>query len=259
MLNLAINFPSAKAVILEEYQEELEEAAELLQHNPGIQLLIEGHTDNSGNSEDNKKLSKARAENVRDTLIERYGVSADRLTAEGYGDSRPLTGNETPEGRGRNRRVVAVLHSIKAAPPEAAKCPALPAGEKDERGCPRPIRVEHETSVRLDMEFETGKADILPEYEHEIAELAELLQKDPAALAELEGHTDNRGDHQKNKELSAKRAQAVADLLVSKYSIDRARLAPEGYGDSRPIADNSTEEGRRKNRRVIAIITKKRD
>jgi outer membrane protein OmpA-like peptidoglycan-associated protein len=67
---------------------------------------------------------------------------------------------------------------------------------------------------------------------------------------EIGGHTDNTGDKAKNKTLSMNRAKAVKDYLVSK-GIDATRLTAVGYGDSAPVADNGTPEGRAQNRRTV--------
>ena len=67
---------------------------------------------------------------------------------------------------------------------------------------------------------------------------------------EIGGHTDNTGDKARNKALSQSRAKAVKDYLVSK-GVDATRLSAIGYGDTKPLADNKTEEGRAKNRRTV--------
>jgi outer membrane protein OmpA-like peptidoglycan-associated protein len=83
----------------------LDEVVRLLKANPEIKLVsIEGHTDNTGRTEYNQKLSQNRAYSVRLYLINR-GVEAARLTSKGFGSSRPLADNATKEGQQRNRRV----------------------------------------------------------------------------------------------------------------------------------------------------------
>ncbi|MCQ2342646.1 MAG: OmpA family protein [Paludibacteraceae bacterium] len=77
---------------------------EFLSHNPDIRIKIMGHTDSVGKDAANQKLSEGRANAVRDELIQR-GIAADRLEAEGYGESRPIDTNDTDEGRQNNRRV----------------------------------------------------------------------------------------------------------------------------------------------------------
>ncbi len=83
----------------------LDEVAVILQQNPYLKLDIAGHTDNSGTPEKNQVLSERRAHAVLEYLVSRQGISKGRLSSAGYGSSRPLTGNDTPEGRAINRRV----------------------------------------------------------------------------------------------------------------------------------------------------------
>jgi OOP family OmpA-OmpF porin len=76
----------------------------------------------------------------------------------------------------------------------------------------------------------------------------------PETNAAIEGHTDNVGNAEYNDGLSKDRANSVRQYLIDKFGIDASRLTAVGYGLNRPIADNNTEEGRQKNRRVEAVI-----
>src|SRR5262249_38927555 len=82
----------------------IDKLAEWLKKNPTRNLLIEGHTDNTGAEDFNQKLSQQRAEAVRDQLVSR-GVPADRITTKGYGPRYPVVANDTASGRQQNRRV----------------------------------------------------------------------------------------------------------------------------------------------------------
>jgi len=84
--------------------------------NPSWRLIIEGHTDNSGDAESNQRLSVARARTILD-LIVAGGIDAKRLDVQGYGETRPLADNQTPEGRARNRRVE--LYTVLPEAPQA--------------------------------------------------------------------------------------------------------------------------------------------
>jgi len=70
----------------------------------------------------------------------------------------------------------------------------------------------------------------------------------------IEGHTDNVGSDKSNLALSQRRANAVRDYIIKNFKIDRKRLAAKGYGESKPIADNATAEGREQNRRIEAVF-----
>jgi len=83
----------------------LEEIGEMLQEHPDLRIAIEGHTDSTGDEDHNLELSQSRAFAVRDFLIESYAIEPDRLAAAGFGESRPVDENDTPEGRQNNRRV----------------------------------------------------------------------------------------------------------------------------------------------------------
>lgn len=98
--------------------------------------------------------------------------------------------------------------------------------------------------------FDVDKTDIKPESTKTLDEVASLLKIDRTLKLEIAGHTDNTGDKDHNRKLSQGRAQSVVDTLVKKYGIAAARLQAKGYGDTKPVADNTTDAGKAKNRRV---------
>jgi outer membrane protein OmpA-like peptidoglycan-associated protein len=100
--------------------------------------------------------------------------------------------------------------------------------------------------------FETAKATILPKSETALAEVAKMLQQNPDVKVRIEGHTDNVGSAAANQTLSEKRAQAVVAWLTS-HGIEGSRLQAKGWGASKPVDDNATEDGRAKNRRVELV------
>ncbi len=99
-----IEFGFNKATIQPEYANLFDNAIQILKLNPSMTIQIEGHTDSQGPAEYNLYLSKKRAQAVKDLLVEN-GISADRLSVKGFGESLPLATNDTPEGRAENRRV----------------------------------------------------------------------------------------------------------------------------------------------------------
>jgi outer membrane protein OmpA-like peptidoglycan-associated protein len=101
--------------------------------------------------------------------------------------------------------------------------------------------------------FDVGKSTIKPESMGEINRIATLLKENPALKFSVEGHTDSTGSAATNQTLSEARSQAVVDKLVS-MGIVADRLKAAGKGQSSPIADNGTDEGRAKNRRVEFVI-----
>ena len=100
--------------------------------------------------------------------------------------------------------------------------------------------------------FETGKATLKPESMEEIRKVAEYMKKNPSARFEVQGHTDNQGSDKVNDPLSQQRAEAVVKALEGE-GVDPFNLRPVGKGSHEPVADNKTEEGRAKNRRVEFI------
>jgi OOP family OmpA-OmpF porin len=104
---LKIEFDFDKAVIKPQYFSEVEKVANFLKEHPESTGVIEGHTDSIGGAAYNMGLSQRRAESVVNMLVEKYGIAASRLTAKGYGLTKPIASNKTKEGRQRNRRVMA--------------------------------------------------------------------------------------------------------------------------------------------------------
>jgi len=100
----AILFDVDKAEIKPTAKDSIAKAAEVLVKYPDTYITVEGHTDSTGSTEHNQKLSERRADAVRDQLL-RDGVPASRVTVKGYGESAPIADNSTPEGRQSNRRV----------------------------------------------------------------------------------------------------------------------------------------------------------
>jgi outer membrane protein OmpA-like peptidoglycan-associated protein len=102
------------------------------------------------------------------------------------------------------------------------------------------------------IQFATGKDSIKPESEPLLAEIKSLLDGNPSLRLSVEGHTDNVGAAAANLALSKRRADAVRAWLVGK-GVAAARLSSQGYGDTKPVADNRTDAGRAKNRRVELV------
>lgn len=103
--------------------------------------------------------------------------------------------------------------------------------------------------------FETNSSTLLPESKPELEKLTTLLTENPGLSIEIEGHTDNTGTESHNQLLSENRAKAVYDYLIT-AGIGKSRLSWKGYGFSRPVAGNESEEGKQKNRRTEVKILK---
>ena len=99
-----IKFDVAKATIKPESMGIINYVVKMMTDHPELNFSVEGHTDSDGESASNQKLSEARAKAVTETMIN-AGISADRLSSKGYGETKPMTSNDTPEGKAQNRRV----------------------------------------------------------------------------------------------------------------------------------------------------------
>ncbi|WP_373559867.1 OmpA family protein [Burkholderia sp. AU16741] len=102
-------FDSGKALLKPGSNRAMVGALDMIHAHPDKRILVAGYTDNVGNPDSNLKLSTARAEAVRDWLVDASGISATRFAIQGYGMTRPLSSNDTPDGRARNRRVEITL------------------------------------------------------------------------------------------------------------------------------------------------------
>ena len=132
-------------------------------------------------------------------------------------------------------------------------CPDTTEGSAvDNYGCPN--ESTKLLSIELNVLFDSGKSDIKPRFYTELKQLAKFLQDHPTSNVVIEGHTDSKGSAELNRELSQRRATAIADVLVDSFRIKADRVKGIGYGETRPIADNDTETGRKLNRRVVAEV-----
>lgn len=232
-ITLHTEFDVDKTEIRPQYRDEISKVGNFMKQYPTTTAVIEGHTDNVGEPEYNKNLSHRRAESVVNHLVETYGIDRSRLSAVGYGMSKPVADNATDAGKQANRRIEAIIDCA-----------------FDLRQVTPPDRL----CVNLDMEFDTGKSDIKPKYHEQLAKVGEFMKQYPTTTTVIEGHTDNVGSYEYNMKLSKERADNVVDYLVKNFGIDKSRLEAKGYGYTRRIAYNSTPEGRQKNRRINAII-----
>jgi len=133
-------------------------------------------------------------------------------------------------------------------PDQIDQCPNTLAGlATDNRGC---VVQATQQTLRLEgVNFEFNSATLTAEAREILLGVAEALRGEPNLRAEIAGHTDSSGSDQYNLQLSQRRAEAVRDFLVAQ-GIAASRLIARGYGESQPVADNSTESGRALNRRV---------
>jgi OOP family OmpA-OmpF porin len=232
-VTLHIEFDINKAEIRPEYRNEIARVGDFMKKYPTTTAVIEGHTDNVGTAEHNLDLSQRRAQAVVDYLADNFGIDRSRLTAKGYGLTRPIADNATEEGKQKNRRIEAIIDCAfdvtKIEPPE--------------RLC-----------MSLLLNFDTNSYQVKEEYKPEIGKVADYMKQYPETTAVIEGYTDSVGNADYNMKLSQQRAEAVVNSLVNDFGIAKSRLSAKGYGATREVAYNSTAEGRAMNRRINAVI-----
>ena len=140
-------------------------------------------------------------------------------------------------------------HEPGAGPPAGNGCPAEPPATK---------LIQQQIVLSQQVQFETGTAVLRPESDHVLSEVARILADHPEIeLIEVQGHTDEVGTADDNRHLGQARAAAVVGWLVE-HGVKRERVVAKGYGSDRPIADNTNEGGRQKNRRVEFRVLRRR-
>lgn len=140
----------------------------------------------------------------------------------------------------------AAASAVTPSPPIAAAAPVVvvvPVAAQTAQYC-----------TILDFQFEIGQDEIQLEEKEKLGVVGTFLQKYPETTAVIEGHTDDVGTAEANMALSQRRADSVVSYLVETFRLAPARLKAVGYGEARPVGDNGTEEGKRMNRRIGAVI-----
>lgn len=232
---LDIQFEINQDDIQREEKEKLGVVGNFMSKYPDTTAVIEGHSDNVGQPADNQKLSQARADSVVEYLEGTFHIAASRLSAKGYGDTRPVASNDTQAGQRQNRRIDAVI-----------ACATDIAGLNV-----KPARL----TMAMYIDFDAHKADIKPQYREDLRRLADYLKANPTVTATVEGHTGNlQATPESSMQMSQDRAQNVVDYLVDNFGVNRSQLSAEGFGQTRRFAYNTSLEGQQENRRVNIII-----
>ncbi|WP_313220835.1 OmpA family protein [Stutzerimonas nitrititolerans] len=139
---------------------------------------------------------------------------------------------------GTEEQTVAVVETVEP----------IPTAEVEPEPVAEAVRVE------LDVKFDFDRAEVKSGSYDDIRNLADFMKEYGQTSTVVEGHTDSVGTDAYNQRLSERRANAVRDVLVHQHGLDSSRIEAVGYGESRPVADNATEEGRAINRRVEAEV-----
>src|SRR3954469_22654965 len=230
---LDVQFEINQKTVQRESEEKINKVGIFMKKYPKTTAVIEGHTDEVGTAADNMKLSERRAEGVVTYLVDRAGIARSRLKAVGYGETRPI-GDKTQEGQRLNRRINAVI----ACATDIEGIEAVP----------------ERITMAMEMEFDTNRAELKPQYRDELRKVVNFMKANPRVTATVEGHTSNQqGTAAQSMKLSQERAQSVVNAMTD-MGVDRMRLFPEGFGQTRRFAYNTSVEGRQENRRVNIIL-----
>lgn len=261
ILNKVIFLPNKTTLNNPNNNKDLISIIKALEKSPDLVLEIGGHTDRSGNEQNNKVLSKKRAKYVYDFLINK-GVSSKNLTYKGYGSSKPAYTNKTKEGRNANRRI-----EIKVISKKNESYDKL----VDEGNTQNIDPYENKLKTKLKdifnkkigeslllnyVTFEPNRYDINDTNVTQIDSLFEILKYNKSIKIEIIGYTDNSGIPEKNITLSTNRAKSVYEYLIIK-GINSKRLFYSGCGEENPVAPNTYRWGRDLNRRIEIVILDK--
>ena len=232
---LDVQFDINNQEIQREDKEKLAVLGTYMKKYPDTTAVIEGHTDDVGTAEMNMTLSKHRAESITKYLEDTFQINSFRMTAVGYGATRPIADNDTDEGKRQNRRINAVVACVKDIPGLAV----------------------HQANVTMAMklEFDQDKADIKAEYEGELKRVADYLKSNPSVTATVEGYTDDLlSTREKSLKIAQLRAESVANYLVNNLGVPQEQISTAAFGEARRTAYNTSLEGEKENRRVNIIF-----
>ncbi|MFA5371571.1 MAG: OmpA family protein [Sideroxydans sp.] len=241
---LDIQFTIKQSDIQPEEREKLAVIGTFMKKYPDTTAVIEGHSDNVGASEMNMKLSQQRADSVVSYLVNNQKIAPSRLSAVGYGATRPIADNRMPGGMQANRRINAVIACVT----DIADLKVVPA----------------RLTMALEMEFDPYKSNVDPKYFGELNEVAKFLKSNPTVNAIVEAHSGKYLGEDADRlkvnpamamKISITRAEKVVDYLVEKQGVSRSRLSASAFGATSRAAYSTTLEDQQENRRVNIIYT----
>lgn len=187
-------------------------------------------------------------------------VDKDGCPIDGDGDGVPDYLDKCPgtakEAKDFVDKLGCILDSDRDGVPDYLdKCPTVP-GDASNKGCPevkREVKALFKKALQ-GIQFESSKSIIMPVSYNILNQIAMMLIANPTYVIEIQGHTDNVGRPENNLLLSDKRAEAVKDFLIN-AGVESRRLSSKGFGDTIPVASNTTANGKTLNRRVEFVVT----
>ncbi|MFL5729773.1 MAG: OmpA family protein [Cytophagaceae bacterium] len=261
-------FDTDKADLKQESKAELDKLYNAIKGKKNIHVQISGHTDDRSSHEYNQVLSEARAVAVVEYLIEK-GIDKNKLFAKGYGETKPITSNETEEGRHDNRRTEFMI--LDTENDENSRYISVKDSSIIRPGEPRYEQLQ-ENFKSLYLKEQADKAPVAGEYlpyqvhfpfndskgltEYSTGRLKAMLgymQHFPKTKIVVVGHADFFGDDAMNETLVKERSQTVYDFLTAN-GLDKSRIRLTSEAETKAIVAEDTKLGNTKNRRVEFLV-----
>ncbi len=202
-----------------------------------------------------RELENARMEAEKQRIASMVQAEeSDRLRAEGEQSAAAAESARAQSANKRKRIADAQAKEAELARKEAQLAELAASDLRGRLQNMRATRGAQGMQMTLDdIAFAPGRAALRPEAKSSLGKLVAFVNKDPSKPIRIEGHTDGRGNANANQLLSQKRADSVRDALIA-AGVAANRMTSVGLGEDNPVADNETEEGRAKNRRVDVIL-----
>ena len=223
---------------------------------PEINMRVNTHVQNSGKGESDQLLTEQRSEAIKSFFL-KNGVDPKRLTFLASGSTTPFVNTnkllvrqpEVPD-----ERVSFTIYADQdgdSVEDDKDKCIDVP-GIPENQGCPEIAQEVKEVFAQAlsGIQFETAKDIIKPVSFPILDNVVDVMNNNQSYFLKISGHTDSQGNDESNQDLSERRAASTLKYLVDK-GISTERLKAYGFGETQPVADNETAEGRAKNRRVV--------
>ena len=248
-------------------QEYLDKLIECMKENPEMGVIFTGRSDNIGTNAETQRISTARSTSAVVYLVSK-GISRDRIAGIGLGANQPTASLTTLEGRRQNRSVemrtttIDSLGTIQVATADSvrkrleavvADASKIEKPKTKEEAC-KDVPFNVERRFLFNGERSVALTQQMLDY---LDKVAECMKLNPDAAVSLTGRTDNFGTQIETRRVSESRADAAVKYLLSK-GIARVRMTDVGIGALRPIADMSTERGRRENRSITIQLVRAR-